>query len=80
MCPPGRAQPQFTPAWKRTFPDTPLSYQSWGFERLGDFLDAYPSVVTRTPVAGEGKRRENTLTLPGAPVPRRTAPSPSQPP
>ena len=80
MCPPGRAQPQFPPAWKRTFPDTPLSYQSWGFERLGEFLDAYPSAVTRTPVARAGPRRENTLTLPGAPVPDLTKEKPAKEP
>jgi len=64
-------QPQFPRAWKELFPETPLAYRSWGYERLGDFLDAFPESVSRSPVEG---RKENALALPGVVVPDMSKP------
>eukprot|EP00286_Rhodomonas_abbreviata_P006702 CAMPEP_0181321380 /NCGR_PEP_ID=MMETSP1101-20121128/18649_1 /TAXON_ID=46948 /ORGANISM="Rhodomonas abbreviata, Strain Caron Lab Isolate" /LENGTH=248 /DNA_ID=CAMNT_0023429193 /DNA_START=113 /DNA_END=859 /DNA_ORIENTATION=- len=56
-------QAQLTPTWNKANPDTPLNYKEWGFERLKDFIDSMPDLVSKQ---RDGQARDITITLVGA--------------
>jgi len=38
-------QSRFIPMWKRTYPEVPLDYKTWGFAKLGDYFESISDVV-----------------------------------
>ena len=41
-------QSNFSPEWKKAYPDKPFEYREWGFEKLGAAFESMPDLVVIT--------------------------------
>lgn len=64
-------QSNFSPEWKKTYPDKPFEYREWGFEKLGAAFESVPDLVV---ITKDGSKKAY-VSLKGGPLPAAVDPA-----